>query len=420
MEWVMILAPVVLLLLGFPLFIVLLATSAILLLGFMQVPAEMVPQLMFGSIDKFSLLAVPFFLFVGEIMGVGGMSRRIVDWVLALLGNVRGSRGLTTVGACTLFGAISGSSVATVAAIGRLLYPSLKERYGEKFASGMLAGTGSIDILIPPSIAMILYGISAEQSIALLFIAGILPGLLMAAFQAAYVYGYAVIFKVKDGGEPFRLSNLIQVSIRSFWSIFAPVVILGGIYGGVFAPTEAAGIACVYAIIVTKFIYNEITWKQLWDVAVSSMVLTAQIMVIVAAAGVFSWILTVNGVAQQAVTMMQSFIHSPWTALAFINVLLLVVGCFIDSSSAILVLTPLLVPICRAYGIDLIHFGIVMSMNLAIGMFTPPFGLNIFAVQMITKAPVSSIYPGLMPFVIVTLLALVVVTYVPWLSLALL
>ncbi len=416
----MILAPVLLLLLGFPLFIVLLATSAVLLLGFMNVPAEMVPQLMFGSIDKFSLLAVPFFLFVGEIMGVGGMSKRIVDWVLALLGNVRGSRGLTTVGACTLFGAISGSSVATVAAIGRLLYPSLKQRYGEKFASGMLAGTGSIDILIPPSIAMILYGISAEQSIALLFIAGILPGLLMAAFQAAYVYWYAVSHKVVDGGEPFRLRNFVQISIRGFWSIFAPVVILGGIYGGVFAPTEAAGIACVYAIIVTKFIYNEISWKQLWDVAVGSMVLTAQIMVIVAAAGVFSWILTVNGVAQQAVTLMQSHVNSPWTALAFINVMLLVVGCFIDPSSAILVLTPLLVPICRAYGIDLIHFGIVMSMNLAIGMFTPPFGLNIFAVQMITKAPVSSIYPGLIPFVMVTLVALVVVTYVPWLSLALL
>ena len=420
MEWAMVLVPVLLLLLGFPLFIVLLATSAVLLLGFMQVPAEMVPQLMFGSIDKFSLLAVPFFLFVGEIMGVGGMSRRIVDWVLALLGNVRGSRGLTTVGACTLFGAISGSSVATVAAIGRLLFPSLKERYGKKFASGLLAGTGSIDILIPPSIAMILYGIAAEQSIALLFIAGVLPGLLMAAFQAAYVYGYAVLHKVNDGGEPFRLRHFLQISRSGFWSIFAPVVILGGIYGGVFGPTEAAGIACVYAIVVTRFIYREITWGQLWEVAVNSMALTAQIMVIVAAAGVFSWLLTVNGVAQKSVVLMQSFIDSPWTALALINVLLLIVGCFIDPSSAILVLTPLLVPICQAYGIDLIHFGIVMSMNLAIGMFTPPFGLNIFAVQMITKVPVANIYPGLIPFVIVTLLALVVVTYVPWLSLVLL
>ncbi|OGA04330.1 MAG: hypothetical protein A3H35_14405 [Betaproteobacteria bacterium RIFCSPLOWO2_02_FULL_62_17] len=420
MEWAMIGVPVVLLLLGFPLFIILLATAAILLLGFMDVPAEVVPQLMFGSIDKFSLLAVPFFLFVGEVMGAGGMSRRIIDWVVALLGGVRGSRALTTVGTFTLFGAISGSSVAAIAAVGKLLYPPIKERYGERFATGIMSSTGSIDIIIPPSIALILYGISAEQSIALLFIAGVLPGLLMALSQAVYVYGYAVIRKVPDGGEPFQWRRLLSATRTGFWSIFAPVVILGGIYGGIFAPTEAAGIACVYSIIVAKFIYREITWKQLWDVGVTSMILTAQILVIVAAAGVFSWLLTVNGVAQQSVTLMQGLIDSPWMALALINVLLIIVGCFIDPGSAILVLTPLLVPICRAYGIDLIHFGIVMSMNLAIGMFTPPFGLNIFVTQALTKAPLSSIYPGLLPFVIVAILALMVVTYVPWLSLALL
>ena len=201
--------------------------------------------------------------------------------------------------------------------------------------------------------------------------------------------------------------------------MLAPIVILGGIYGGIFAPTEAAGIACVYGIIVAKFIYREITWKQLWDVAVNSMVLTAQILVIVAAAGVFSWLLTVNGVAQKAVVTLQWMITSPIMALALINVLLLIVGCFIDPGSAILVLTPLLVPICKAYGIDLIHFGIVMSMNLAIGMFTPPFGLNIFVTQALTRAPLSSIYPGLVPFIVVTILALIVVTYVPWLSLVL-
>ena len=420
MEWVMFGVPVVLLLLGFPLFIILLATTAILLLGFMNVPAELVPQLMFGSIDKFSLLAVPFFLFVGEVMGAGGMSRRIIDWVIALLGGVRGSRALTTVGTFTLFGAISGSSVASIAAVGKLLYPPIRERYGERFATGIMSSTGSIDIIIPPSIALILYGISAEQSIALLFIAGVLPGLLMALFQAIYVYGYALIRKVNDGGEPFHWQRLLSATRTGFWSIFAPVVILGGIYGGIFAPTEAAGIACVYSIIVAKFIYREITWKQLWDVGVTSMILTAQILVIVAAAGVFSWLLTVNGVAQKSVVLMQGLIDSPWMALALINILLLIVGCFIDPGSAILVLTPLLVPICRAYGIDLIHFGIVMSMNLAIGMFTPPFGLNIFVTQALTKAPLSSIYPGLAPFVVVAILGLIVVTYVPWLSLALL
>lgn len=419
MEWVMIFVPLALLLAGFPLFVLLIATAAVLLIWFMSVPMTAVPQLMFSSVDKFSLLAVPFFLFVGEIMSVGGMSRRIVDWVLALIGGVRGSRGLTTVGACTVFGAISGSSVATVAAVGRLMYPSLKERYGERFGAGVIASTGAIDILIPPSIVMILYGASAEQSVAVLFVAGILPGLLMAAFQGAYVYYYAVKNNVNDGGDPFRWRHLWAVTRSGIWALLAPVVILGGIYGGIFAPTEAAGIACVYGIIVAKFIYREITWKQLWDVAVNSMVLTAQILVIVAAAGVFSWLLTVNGVAQKAVVMLQSMISSPMTALALINVLLLIVGCFVDPGSAILVLTPLLVPICKAYGIDLIHFGIVMSMNLAIGMFTPPFGLNIFVTQALTRAPLSSIYPGLTPFIFVTIAALIVVTYVPWLSLVL-
>lgn len=417
MDWIMGVVPVVLLLLGFPLFIVLLGTCSILLLWFMNVPAAAAPQLMFGSIDRFALLAVPFFLFVGEIMGVGGMSKKIVDWVMAIIGGVRGSRGLTTVGACTVFGAISGTSVATVAAVGRLMYPSLKERYGARFATGAIASTGAIDILIPPSIAMILYGASAEQSVALLFMAGVLPGLLMAAFQGLYIYWYAVRHDIDDGGEPFQWRRFLAATRTGFWSIMAPVVILGGIYGGIFAPTEAAGIACVYGIIVTKFIYREISWRQLWNVAVTSMYLTAQIMIIVAAAGVFSWLLTVNGVSARSVAFLQGLIDSPWMALLVMNIFLLIVGCFIDPGSAILVLTPLLVPICRAYGIDLIHFGIVMTMNLAIGMFTPPFGLNIFVTQALTGVPVSTIYPGLVPFIVITILALVVVTYVPWISL---
>jgi C4-dicarboxylate transporter DctM subunit len=417
MNWALWLVPLVLMLLGFPLFLVLLSTAAVVLLLFMNVPLSAVPQIMFSSVDKFSLLAVPFFLFVGEIMSVGGMSKRIVDWVMALLGGVRGARGLTTVGACTVFGAISGSSVATVAAVGRLMYPSLRDRYGDRFSTGLIASTGAIDILIPPSIAMILYGAAAEQSVALLFMAGVLPGLLMAAFQAGYVYFHAVRHGIDDGGERFSWPRLWHATVHGFWSLCAPVVILGGIYGGIFAPTEAAGIACVYGIVVAKFIYRDISWSQLWSVAVSSMYLTAQILIIVAAAGVFSWILTVNGIPQQAVEAMQGLVSSPFAALLVINVFLLVVGCFIDPSSAILVLTPLLVPICRAFGIDLVHFGIIMSMNLAIGMFTPPFGLNIFVTQALTRAPVASIYAGLWPFIGITIVALAIVTYVPWLSL---
>jgi len=238
----------------------------------------------------------------------------------------------------------------------------------------------------------------------------------MAAFQGTYGVWYAHKHNIRDG-EPFSPKKVWQLSVSGFWSLGAPFVILGGIYGGIFSPTEAAGIACVYGIMVTRFIYGDISWKGLWEVAVNSMYLTAQVLIIVAAAGVFSWILTVSGIPQQTVKLVQSFADTQWQVLMVINIFLLIVGCFIDPGSAILVLTPLLVPICKAYGVDLIHFGIIMTMNLAIGMFTPPFGLNIFVTQALTKVPLKTLYPGLVPYIILTILALMVVTYVPWLSL---
>jgi C4-dicarboxylate transporter DctM subunit len=415
-DFFLIVFPVLLLLLGFPIFILLAATAACLLMFFMNVPLAAAHQTMFGSVDKFALLAVPFFLFAGEIMGVGGMSRRIVDWCMSIIGGVRGAQGLTTVGASTVFGAISGSAAATVAAIGRLMYPSLREAYGLKFSAGIISATGAIDILIPPSIGMILYGAAAEQSVAHLFIAGVFPGLLLAAFNAVWVIYYARKHDIRDT-RPVSFRNFLHVTKSGVWSLGAPAVILGGIYGGIFSPTEAAGIACVYGIVITKFVYGELSWRELWNVGVNSMYLTAQILIIVAAAGVFSWILTVNGVPQAAVEVVKSLADQQWTVLISINVFLLIVGCFIDPASAILILTPLLVPICKAYGIDLVHFGIVMTMNLAIGMFHPPFGLNIFVVQALTRAPVAAIYLGVIPFVILATVALLVVTYVPWFSL---
>ena len=416
MNLFLMLFPVVLLLLGFPIFILLLATAACALMFFMNVPLVAVHQTLFGSIDKFSLLAVPFFLFAGEIMGVGGMSKRIIDWCMSIIGGVRGAQGLTTIGAATVFGAISGSAPATVAAIGRLTYPPLRRAYGLKFATGIVTATGAIDILIPPSIAMILYATAAEQSVQQLFIAGVLPGLLLAALNAAYVIYYARRHGIRDT-QAVSLRNFISATKSGLWSLGAPVLILGGIYGGIFSPTEAAGIACAYGIVVTKFVYRELSWRELWNVGVNSMFLTAQILIIVAAAGVFSWVLTVNGVPRAAVEFVRAMADEPWKVLLVLNVFLLIVGCFIDPASAILVLTPLLVPICKAYGIDLVHFGIIMTMNLAIGMFHPPFGLNIFVVQALTRAPASAIYLGVIPFVILATITLLILTYVPWLSL---
>jgi C4-dicarboxylate transporter DctM subunit len=416
MTWFILLFPLLLLLLGFPIFVILLAASACLLTFFMNVPFAVAHQTLFGAIDKFSLLAVPFFLFAGEIMGVGGMSKRILDWCMSIVGRVRGAQGLTTIGASTVFGAISGSGPATVAAIGRFTYPGLREKYGQRFATGIISATGAIDIMIPPSISMILYGAAAEVSVARLFIAGVLPGLLLAALNGIYVV-YHARKQAVDDTEPVSWRGFFAATRKGAWSLGGPAVILGGIYGGIFSPTEAAGVACVYGILVTKFIQRDLTWRELWNVGVNSMYLTAQIMIIVASAGVFSWILTVNGVPQAAVQLVKGVAENPWAVLLAINIFLLVVGCVIDPASAILILTPLLVPICKAYGIDLVHFGVIMALNLAIGMFHPPFGLNIFVVQALTRAPVAAIYMGVIPFVVVALIALVIVTYVPWLSL---
>ena len=417
MGWVMVLMPVVLLILGFPIFLILLATSATILLWFMDVPFTAIHQVMFTSVDKFALIAVPFFLFAGELMGQGGISRRIVVWVQSAIGRLRGCLALTAVGTSTIFGAMSGSSPATVAAVGRLLYrPLINNGYGERFTSGVLTSSGAIAIVIPPSIAMILYGASAEESVPHLFAAGVIPGLLIALMMGIYIY----IFSVRRGvprGEPFRLDVFLGASKEGIWALGTPGIILGGIYAGIFTPTEAAGVACLYAIIITRFVYGEISWRGLWEVSVRSMYVTAQVLIIVAAAGVFSWLLTISGIPQGIVRFIEGLDVAPWVVLIAINLFLLVVGCLLDPASAILILTPLLLPVVTAIGVDPVHFGIIMVVNLEIGMFTPPFGLNIFVAQALFKAPLTSIYPGLVPFILINVAALGIITYVPELSL---
>ena len=417
MGWAMALIPFALLALGTPIFLILLVTAIVLLAFFVNVPYTVVPQMMFGSIDKFALLAVPFFLFAGEVMGQGGISDRLIRWVQSMFGGVRGSLALTTVGTCEFFGAISGSSPATVAAVGRIMYPALREHgYEEKFALGLVTSSGAIASIIPPSILMILYGAAAEQSVAALFIGGVFPGLLIGVLTAIYIVVYARR-RGLAAGEPFRWETFWRSTRHGVWALGAPVVILGSIYTGVCTPTEAAGIAGVYGIVVTRYVYRDITWARLWSISVSSVFLTAQIMIIVAASGVFSWLLTVSGVPQTVVGTIQGLNAPPWLMLVAINVFLLIVGCLIDPTSATLILTPLLVPIVKSLGVDLIHFGIILTVNLSIGMFTPPFGLNLFVSQALFKAPMTTIARGLVPFIVIQTGALAIVTYVPWLSL---
>ena len=412
------LVPVVLLLAGFPIYLVLLSSSALALVFFSNTPLNVIQQTLFGSIDAFALLAVPFFIYAGELMGRGSVAQRLVDAVQAGVGNVRGSLGVTTVGTSAIFGAISGVSAATVATIGRIMVPAMRRaNYPEHFSAGLITAVGAIDVIIPPSVPMIVYGVAAQESVPRLYAAGIFPGLLIGVMLAIYVVWYARRVGIA-GDVPFEGRRFLQALRRGLWALGAPVIILGGIYGGVFSPTEAAAVACVYAALVTRFVYRELSWREIVRAASQTAYFTAQILIVVACASIFAWLLTVNQVPAALVAWLQALDLSTWQILLALNILLLLVGCFIDPLSAILILTPLLMPIVQAAGIHPVHFGIVLTVNLAIGLFHPPFGINIFVAQSVLGLPLNVIYRGIVPFLFIYLIALALITYVPVISLA--
>ena len=406
----------VLLIIGIPMWMIFLAL-AISGMAWKGVSMEVVVQGLTGSINKLVLLSVPGFIFAGGVMGQGGMSRRLIEWISALLGRVPGGLPLTTVTAAEMFGAISGSSSATVAALGKILYPALlKNGYGEKFSLGLITSSGAIAIIIPPSITMILFSVMTNASIGSLFLAGFLPGVLVGLCAAAYCVWYALKNGIADGRE-WSLAEIVSTSRAVVWTLGAPALIFGGIYGGFMTPTEASMVVSVYAVAVSVFVYRELSWAQVWNITRETALLSAKVFIIVAASGVFSWILTAEQVPQKMVATITDHELSPVMILLMINVVLLIVGMFLDPNSAIVLFTPLLWPIAQHAGVDLIHFGIIFTVNLAIGMFSPPFGLNIFVSCSIFKVPSARVIAGLTPFFLVYLVALAIITYVPALSL---
>ncbi|NMG37785.1 TRAP transporter large permease subunit [Chelativorans sp. ZYF759] len=409
--------PLLLLVIGTPVFLAFLTAVVVTMIFVLPLPPVALQQVLFGGLDNYALLAIPFFVFAGELMGTSGIANRLINWAMAMVGRVPGSLGIATVGASTAIGAISGSSVAAVGALSKTLYPRLvASGYGKERAGGLIASSGAIDIVIPPSIAMILYGLAAEQSIPRLFMAGILPGLLMAAMMAAFVFVVALRRGIPSEGS-FEPRVAWRATRDAFWALLMPVFVLGGIYNGVFSPTEAGGFACLYAMVVAVFVYRTMTIADVVRAAGNAAMLSGRILIIVAAASVVTWMLTTQGVPQAVIGWIEALQFDAITFLIAVNVLLLIIGCFLDPTSAILVFAPLLVPIAMSLGIDPIHFGIVMTVNLAIGMFTPPFGLNIFVAQSVTGLPTYALYRGVMPFVAVLILALLIITYVPALSL---
>jgi len=411
--------PAILLIVGFPIFLALFLTSMAIIF-FAGYPTGTLQIYMFGSLDNFPLLAVPFFVLAGEIMAQGGIARRIVVWVMALVGGIRGSLAVTTVAASELFGAMTHTAVGTVVAVGRMIYPSLRQNgYDERFAVGLIASSGAIAVVIPPSIAMIIYSMVAQQSAIALFTAGILPSLLIGLADAIYViiYSRAKAVPLTSGA---RWRAVWTSTKEASWSIGTVVIIFGGIYGGVFTPTEAAGVAVIYSLFITMVIHREINFADLWRIIMSAVVLISQIMIIVAAAGLYAFLLTTSGIPQQMIAEINA-LHLPvWATLLSLNIILLVMGSFLEPPAAILILTPLLLPIVQAVGVNPIHFGIIMAVNLSIGMYSPPFGLNLFASQAVFETPLGSIYRGVLPFMAINFTMLLVITYVPAISMALL
>ncbi len=411
--------PAFLLILGLPIFVVLTLTSIVAIVFVAHVPLDAIQTNMFGSLDNFPLLAVPFFVLAGEIMGRGGIANRVVNWVVSLIGGVRGSLAVTTVASSELFGAMAHTTVGTVVAIGRLLFPSLTSQgYGERFSVSLITSSGAVAVIIPPSISMILYAMTAQVSAIQLFAAGVLPSLLIGLIDAAYVIIYARITAVPLTAG-IRWKNIWASTKEASWAIGTIAVIFGGIYGGVFTPTEAAGVAVVYSLFVTMVIYREIGLRELWEVIVSSVYLIAQILIIVTGAGIYSWLITTSGIPQNLIHSIDAMHLPSWGTLLCVNVGLLAAGSFLEPPAAILILTPLLLPIVQAAGISAIHFGIILAVNLSIGLYLPPFGLNLFAARAIFNVPMAMIYRGVLPFVAINFAALMIITYVPAISMIL-
>ena len=418
-AFIYLILPATLLILGLPIFLALFVTCIVILLV-AGLPTGGIQIYMFGSLDNFPLLAIPFFVLAGEIMAQGGVARRIIVWVISLIGGVRGSLAVTTVAASELFGAMTHTAVGTVVAVGRMTYPSLRQSgYDEPFAAGLIASSGAIAVVIPPSIAMIIYSMVAQQSAIALFTAGILPSLLIGIVDAIYVMAYARIKGVPPStGATWEV--IWDATKDASWSLGTIIVIFGGIYGGIFTPTEAAGVAVIYSLFVTVVVHREVNFVDLWRIITSAVGLIAQIMIIVTAAGIYASLLTTSGIPQQIVANI-NVLHLPvWAMLLSLNIILLVMGSFLEPPAAILILTPLLLPIVQAAGVHPIHFGIIMAVNLSIGMYTPPFGLNLFASQAVFETPLGNIYRGVLPFVILNFVTLLVITYVPEISTVLL
>ena len=407
---------VVLMLIGVPIAFTI-GASTLATLVVQGTPLAVVPQQMFQGINTFALVAVPMFILTGDLMAQGAVSRKLVDFADSLFGFLKGGLSLVSVLAGMFFAAISGSGAATTAAVGSSLVPELKRKgYDPPSAASLIAASGTIGVVIPPSVPMIIYAVIAQESVSDLFLAGFLPGLAMGLGLGAIALVQAHRRQYPHG-SPLSLATIWRTLRAASWGLMTPVIILGGIFSGVFTPSEAAVVAVVYALLVSLFVYRDLTYRDVYAVMIRSAITTSVIMLVIATSAVLSWTLSSAQVPAQIAQSVLSLSTDPYVILLLVVAVILLTGVFIETASALIILTPVLLPLVTQLGIDPVHFGLIIVVGLAIGMITPPVAINLYVASSVTQLPLERITRAILPYLLGLIGVLLLVVYVPlWLS----
>jgi tripartite ATP-independent transporter DctM subunit len=403
-------------LLGFPVAVALIGSSAVYILLSGRVPDVVVMHRVINGVDSFPLLAIPFFILAGNLMNTAGITERIFEFAKALVGWMRGGLAHVNIGASVIFAGMSGAAVADAGGLGSIEIKAMRDaKYDPGFAVGVTAASSTIGPIIPPSLPMVIYGVMAGASIGQLFAAGFIPGLLMALALMVMVFIYARI-RNYPRDQAFRISVLGQSFARAFLSLLTPVIIVGGILFGLFTPTEAAIAACFWALFLGLVVYRTLTWRRFLRVSFDTIETTAVVLFIVGGASIFAWILTSTRVTEQFAALILTISDNPIIVLLLINLILLVVGCFLETVAAITILVPVLLPVVVKVGVDPVHFGVIMVLNLMIGLLTPPIGMVLYVLSRVAKLPFERCVVATAPFLVPLVTVLLLVTLIPGLS----
>ncbi|SHM80412.1 C4-dicarboxylate transporter, DctM subunit [Caldanaerovirga acetigignens] len=413
MITVFLVSAVLFLFLGFPIAVTVGLSSVIYILASGIKPLIIIQRL-FAGIDMTAILAIPFFVLAGDLMNMGGLAKRLVRLANSVIGNATGGLAVVTILGCMFFAAISGSGVATAAALGSIMIPAMVKRgYDIDFASAVVASAAPIGVIIPPSISFVIIGVLSGTSIADLYKAGIPAGIITGIFLIIVSVWMSSKRNYKGEEIPFDLKNIWNAFKDAVWALGTPLILIGGVFGGVFTPTESAAVAVAYAIIVGRYIYKEMSWNDILKVFITSAKTSARILFIISNASLFAWVLTIERIPQQIMESFLSLSNSPIVLLLIINVILLIAGCFLESGAIQVITVPLLWPVITKFGINPVHFGIVMTVNLAIGLMTPPFGVVLYTTSSVAGTSIHRISAKILPFFVAMVVALLIITYIP-------